>query len=55
MMYVRMYVSVTIRNVINSHACAQLGDTFMRMRIILLARGPLRMRIPSKSYGLLTS
>ena len=26
---------------------AQLGDTFMCIRIIILARGPLRMRIPS--------
>ena len=27
---------------------AQLGDMFMHMRIIVLARGPLRMRIPSR-------
>ena len=40
-----MYVSVTSRNVINLHACAQLGDTFMRMCIIVLAQGPLRMVI----------
>ena len=47
MMYVRMYVSVMIRNVVNRHVRAQLGDTFMCMRIIVLAQGPLRMCIPS--------
>ena len=42
-----MYVSVTIRNVINWHTHPQLG--WPRRRCIDLAQCPLHMRIPSSN------
>ena len=42
--YVRMYVSVTIRNVVNWHARAQLGQP-RRRRCIDLAQGPLSLHV----------